>query len=75
MNLTLPKSWSKPVAAAGDQALFMGAFFRNVLRRGFEWNEAIRQCFIIGYKSLGLVGITGFILGFVLTLQSEHTMK
>jgi phospholipid/cholesterol/gamma-HCH transport system permease protein len=75
MNLTLPKSWGKPAAAAGDQAIFMATFFRILLRRGFEWNEAIRQCFIIGYKSLGLVGITGFILGFVLTLQSEPTMK
>lgn len=53
----------------------MTIFFRNIFRSGFEWNEFLRQCFIIGYKSLSLVGITGFILGFVLTLQSEPTMK
>ena len=54
---------------------FMKGFLRNIFRSGFEWNEFLRQCFIIGYKSLSLVGITGFILGFVLTLQSEPTMK
>src|SRR5215212_6079825 len=75
MSVSLPTAWVKPIASAGDQALFMGTFFRNLFRKGFEWNETIRQCFIIGYKSLGLVGITGFILGFVLTLQSVPTMK
>ena len=53
----------------------MKAFFRNIFRSGFEWNEFLRQAYIIGYKSLSLVGITGFVLGFVLTLQSEPTMK
>jgi phospholipid/cholesterol/gamma-HCH transport system permease protein len=53
----------------------MGGFFRNIFRSGFEWNELVRQCYIIGYKSLSLVVITGFILGFVMTLQSMPTMK
>lgn len=75
MSKTAPAIWTKQFAAAGDQAVFLGTFFRNTFRSGFEWNEFIRQCYIIGYKSLSLVGITGFILGFVLTLQSEPTMK
>lgn len=67
--------WKKQFLSAGDQAVFIGSFFRNTFQSGFEWNEWIRQCFITGYKSLMLVGITGFILGFVLTLQSEPTMQ
>lgn len=59
----------------GNQVTFLGSFCRNVFRGGFEWNELLRQCYIIGYKSLSLVGITGFILGFVMTLQSIPTMK
>jgi phospholipid/cholesterol/gamma-HCH transport system permease protein len=59
----------------GNQVTFMGTFFRNIFRSGFEWNELIRQCYIIGYKSISLVAITGFILGFVMTLQSLPTMK
>lgn len=75
MEQTISSSWSKRFEEIGNQAAFMGGFFRNVLRPGFEWNELIRQCYIIGYKSLTLVGITGFILGFVMTLQSIPTMK
>lgn len=68
-------AWQKNVGEIGNQVVFMTTFFRNMLRKGFEWNEFLRQNFIIGYKSLSLVGITGFILGFVMTLQSEPTMK
>ena len=53
----------------------MGKFTRNIFRSGFEWNELVRQCYIIGYKSFMLVGITGLVLGFVMTLQSLPTMK
>lgn len=60
---------------AGNQVLFMGRFFRNLFRWNFEWEEFIRQCYMIGYRSLPLVAITGFIIGFVITLQSEPTMK
>ncbi len=75
MTRATPTILTRQFAAAGDQMVFLGTFFRNVFRAGFEWNELIRQCYIIGYKSLSLVGITGFILGFVLTLQSAPTMK
>lgn len=71
----MPAGLNRQFVAAGDQVLFMGTFLRNIFRGGFEWNEFLRQCYIIGYKSFSLVGITGFILGFVLTLQSEPTMK
>ncbi len=60
---------------AGNQVLFMFRFFRNIFRFNFEWNELIRQCYMIGYKSFPLVAITGFIVGFVMTLQAEPTMK
>jgi phospholipid/cholesterol/gamma-HCH transport system permease protein len=53
----------------GNQVSFMGSFFKNIFRRGFEWNEFIRQAYIIGYKSFSLVAITGFILGFVFTCR------
>lgn len=75
MNNLLPESWRNQLVSVGDQVVFLGAFSRNIFRVGFEWNEFLRQCFIVGYKSFTLVGITGFILGFVLTLQSEPTMK
>ena len=59
---------------AGNVSLFTARFFKEILRPPFEIKEFIRQCYIIGYKSLPLVGITGFIMGLVLTLQSRPTL-
>ncbi len=71
----MPARLKRQFVAVGEEVTFLGVFARNIFRGGFEWSEFLRQCFIIGYKSLSLVGITGFILGFVLTLQSEPTLK
>jgi len=66
--------WKKWVEESGEQVNFLGAFFRNVFTGGFEWNEFVRQCYQIGYRSFTLVGITSFIMGVVLTLQSRPTL-
>jgi len=67
--------FSQSLENIGDTAGFIGSFFRNLFKRGFEWDEFFRQAFMIGYKSVGIVLLTGFILGFVLTLQSLPTLK
>lgn len=54
--------------------LFTARFFKEVFRPPFEIKEFIRQCYTIGYKSLPLVAITGFIMGLVLTIQSRPTL-
>ncbi|MEO7311287.1 MAG: ABC transporter permease [Chitinophagaceae bacterium] len=59
---------------AGNVTLFTTRFFRELFRPPFEIKEFFKQCFYIGYKSLPLVGITGFIMGLVLTLQSRPTL-
>src|SRR3989344_8966960 len=53
---------------------FAGYFFLNLFKRPYEFNELIKQSYIIGYKSLPLVGTTGFIMGLVLTMQSRPTL-
>lgn len=58
-----------------DQVYFFKSFFRNIFKKGFEWEELFRQSYLIGYKSIGIITLTGFILGIVLTLQSQPTMK
>jgi phospholipid/cholesterol/gamma-HCH transport system permease protein len=60
---------------SGNHVEFFLNFCRNIFKNGFEWNEFIRQCYLIGYKSIGIVLLTGFILGFVFTLQSLPTLK
>ncbi len=75
MELTIALPLKNTLEEAGQQVMFMGRFFRNICRRGFEWDEFIRQCYMIGYKTFPLAAITGFIVGFVITLQSEPVMK
>ncbi len=59
---------------AGHATQFAGRFFKELITPPYEFKEFIKQCYIIGYKSLPLVGITGFIMGLVLTLQSRPTL-
>lgn len=58
----------------GDLTYFTGRFFREVIRPPFEYRELLRQCYNMGNRSLLLVGVTGFILGLVFTLQSRPTL-
>jgi phospholipid/cholesterol/gamma-HCH transport system permease protein len=53
---------------------FAGKFFRQVFMPPYEFEELVKQCYLIGCKSLPLVGITGFIMGLVLTIQSRPTL-
>ncbi len=58
----------------GELSYFTARFFKNVFNRPFEYKEFLRQCYQMGNKSLLLVGITGFIIGLVLTLQTRPTL-
>ena len=58
----------------GEAALFAKKFFKEVIIPPYETKEFLKQCYVIGYKSLPLVAITGFIMGLVLTLQSRPTL-
>lgn len=58
----------------GDLTYFAGRYFRELFTRPFEFNELLRQCYQIGNRSFLLVGVTGFILGLVFTLQSRPTL-
>lgn len=53
---------------------FTGRFFSQGLRPRYEFTELLRQCFVIGYRSLPLVGLTGFIMGLVLTMQLRPSL-
>jgi phospholipid/cholesterol/gamma-HCH transport system permease protein len=59
---------------AGNMARFTGRFFRQWYKPRYEMAELLKQCFIIGYKSLPLVGLTAFIMGLVLTMQLRPSM-
>ncbi len=54
--------------------LFILMVTKATFSKSFEFREFLRQCFQIGYKSLGLISITGLIMGLVLTIQSRPVL-
>ena len=69
------QGWRNIIEETGAISAFAGRFFREGLRPRYEWQEFFRQCYIIGYQSLPLVGITAAIMGLVLTVQSRPTLE
>lgn len=62
------------LSEAGDMSRFTLRFLKQWVKPRYEISEFFRQCFIIGYKSLPLVGLTAFIMGLVLTMQLRPSM-
>lgn len=58
----------------GKIARFAGRFFKEFWRPPYEFRELLKQCYVIGYQSLLLIGLTGFIMGLVFDLQTRPTM-
>ncbi len=54
--------------------LFVKRFFKEVWFPPYEFKEVIRQCYQIGYNSLPLISLTGFIVGVVFTNQSRPSL-
>jgi phospholipid/cholesterol/gamma-HCH transport system permease protein len=62
------------LAKTADLSKFVIRFWRQLFGPRFEFREFIRQCYVLGYKSLPLIGLTTFILGLVLTMQLRPSM-
>jgi len=54
---------------------FTTQFFKEAFRKPFYFKETVNQCFEIGLRSLGLITITGFIVGFVFVKQSRPSLE
>jgi phospholipid/cholesterol/gamma-HCH transport system permease protein len=59
---------------AGSLAKFTGQFLFMGKQSRYEVREFLIQSYTIGYRSLGLVGLTGFIMGLVLTMQLQPSL-
>jgi phospholipid/cholesterol/gamma-HCH transport system permease protein len=69
------KALTNLLKETADLYLFAIRFFKEVFKPRFEVSELINQFFYIGNKTLPLVGITGFIMGLVIAIQSHPSMK
>jgi phospholipid/cholesterol/gamma-HCH transport system permease protein len=59
----------------GGITRFFINFFRQFWKPPYEWKEIMYQSYALGWNSLMLVGITGFIIGMVMTIQMRPTME
>ena len=58
-----------------DAFHFTVRFFKEVFKRPFHFREIISLSYEIGLKSLGLITLTGFIIGIVFTKQSRPALE
>ena len=58
-----------------DVINFIGKFFKELFKRPMEWGEFVRQSYEVGYRSLLLITLTGFITGVVFTKQSRPSLS
>jgi phospholipid/cholesterol/gamma-HCH transport system permease protein len=72
--MALPYKTETFLQETGKTARFAGRFFAEVFRPRYEIAEFARQCFVIGYRSLPLIGLTAFIMGLVLTMQLRPSL-
>ena len=72
--MQLPLNWRTFLDDAGGLFAFTGRFFGQFYKPRYEFNEFFRQCYVIGYQSLPLIGLTGFIMGLVLTIQLRPSL-
>ena len=54
---------------------FTTRFFKQVFKPPYEFKEIVHQCYEVGYKSLPLITLTGFITGLVFTKQSRPSLS
>jgi phospholipid/cholesterol/gamma-HCH transport system permease protein len=72
--MAIPVKTTRFLQETGNVSVFAARFFKEAFRPGYEVSEFMRQCFIIGYRSLPLIGLTGFIMGLVLTMQLRPSL-
>jgi phospholipid/cholesterol/gamma-HCH transport system permease protein len=58
-----------------DVSQFILLFFKEAVSPPYEFKEIINQCYQVGYKSLPLISLTGFITGIVFTTQSRPSLS
>lgn len=54
---------------------FIIRFFKEAFMPPYEFKEIIRQVYFTGVRSLALISVTGFIVGYIFTKQSRPSLE
>jgi phospholipid/cholesterol/gamma-HCH transport system permease protein len=71
----LPESLKYFFCDIADMSIFPWRFFKLVFKRPYEINEILKQMYQIGYKSLFLVTVSSFIIGYVMTMHTIPVLR
>lgn len=63
------------VSGVYDVFRFTRSFFRELFISPYELREVIRQCYMIGCRSITIITLTAFITGVVFTKQSRPSLS
>ncbi|HEY5536804.1 MAG TPA: ABC transporter permease [Ignavibacteria bacterium] len=74
-KVKLPASMREGFLTISGIVIFGARYFKEVYKPPYELKELLKQLFEIGYKSLSLIAVTGFVIGITLTLQSIPSMQ
>lgn len=72
--MQLPQTAQEFFRETGTLTRFSARFLQEAFRPRYEFRELLKQCYVIGYRSLPLIALTGFIMGLVLTIQLRPTL-
>ncbi|KNB62549.1 MlaE family ABC transporter permease [Chryseobacterium sp. Hurlbut01] len=72
--MTITNTIKNFLSETGNIARFTGRYLSLGISPPYEIKEFLTQCYIIGYRSLGLLSLTGFIIGLVLTMQLRPSL-
>lgn len=63
--------FNKFIYNIADVVSYLKLIAKNLFSSNFEFSEFLKHCYAVGNKSLGLISLTGLIIGLVLTIQSR----
>jgi phospholipid/cholesterol/gamma-HCH transport system permease protein len=72
--MQVAENFNRFLLETGELSSFAARFFRQLFKRRPEIGEFMKQCFVVGYQSFPLIGLTTFIMGLVLTMQLRPSM-
>lgn len=75
MATSTPGRLARALGAAGDFAIFAGRAFVGALRPPYEGRETMRQLVELGWRSVPLIGASGFAVGLVLSLHTRASLE